>query len=142
MKSVKRKRDVIPGFRQLIKQLYFNEKGLIPAIIQDAKSKQALTLCYLNRKALEKCFQDGKVYVYRRSQGRLMLKGETSGHTQKIINISVDCDGKSLIFVIRQKVAACHAGYFSCYYRKISKEGKLKISQRRIFDPKAVYSKK
>jgi phosphoribosyl-AMP cyclohydrolase len=122
----------------LMKVLRFNEQGLIPAVIQDAASKQVLTLCYLNRDALEKSLAEGKVYVYRRSQQRLMLKGETSGHIQRIREVRVDCEGKSLVLLVRQRVAACHAGYFTCYFR-VMKRGRLATVGKRIFDPESVY---
>ena len=117
----------------------FNDQGLIPAVVQDVKTKQVLTLCYLNREALDKSLKEGKVYVFRRSQGRLMLKGETSGHIQLIKEIRVDCDGKSLVLLVSQKVAACHAGYFTCYFRRVSRTGKLQTIGRKVFDPKKVY---
>ena len=117
----------------------FNDQGLVPAVIQDVKSKQVLTLCYLNREALEKSLKEGKVYVFRRSLNRLMLKGETSGHIQLIKEIRVDCDGKSLVLLVSQKVAACHAGYFTCYFRRVSRTGKLQTIGRKVFDPKKVY---
>lgn len=120
--------------------LQFNDQGLIPAVIQDAASKRMLTLCYLNKDALLKSLKEGKVYVFRRSQNRLMLKGETSGHIQLIKKVEVDCEGKSLVFHVQQKVAACHTGYFSCYYRQRTKGGGLKVGERRRFDPKKVYT--
>lgn len=119
--------------------LRFNEQGLIPAIIQDAKSKQAITLCYVNRAALTKSLAEGKVYVFRRSQNRLMLKGETSGHVQLIKEVRVDCEGKSLLVLVRQRVAGCHAGYFSCYFRKLSRSGRVSPVGRKVFNPDKVY---
>ena len=119
-------------------ELHFNEKGLIPTIIQDTSGK-VLTLCYMNREAIKKTFETGKVYVFRRSQNRLMLKGETSGHIQLVKEVFVDCEENSLLLVVEQKVAACHAGYFSCYYRKITVEGEKRISEKQVFDPKKVY---
>lgn len=123
----------------LLKVLRFNGQGLIPAVIQDAASKRVLTLCYLNREALKKSLQEGKVYIFRRSQNRLMLKGETSGHIQRITRVYVDCEGKSLLFQVRQRVAGCHAGYFSCYFRRLGPRGMLTVSERRVFDPANVY---
>ena len=111
----------------------------MPAVIQDAKSRQVLTLCYLNRKALERSLKEGKVYVFRRSQRRVMLKGETSGHVQLIKEVRVDCEGKSLVLLVRQKVAACHAGYFTCYFRRVSRTGRLQTIGRKVFDPERVY---
>ena len=119
--------------------LRFNEQGLIPAVVQDAKSKQVLTLCYLNRAALTRSLREGRVYVFRRSQRRIMLKGETSGHIQLIKEVRVDCEGKSLVFLVRQHVAACHVGYFTCYFRRVEKNGKLTTVGRRVFDPDRVY---
>ena len=119
--------------------LQFNDQGLIPAVVQDVKTKQVLTLCYLNREALEKSLKEGKVYVFRRSLNRLMLKGETSGHIQVIKEVRVDCEGKSLVLLVSQKVAACHAGYFTCYFRRVSRTGKLQTVGRKVFDPKKVY---
>ena len=128
-----------PKFHAWLKVLQFNEQGLIPAVIQDVRSKRVLTLCYLTREALKKSLTEGKVYVFRRSQQRLMLKGETSGHIQIIRRVEVDCEGKSLLFQVQQTVAGCHTGYFSCYYRRLSKTGRLAVGERRIFDPRAVY---
>jgi len=125
--------------RAFWKSLHFNEQGLIPAVIQDERSRQVLTLCYLNRAALAKTLEDGKVYVFRRSQNRLMLKGEVSGHIQRVREIRLDCEGKSLVLVVRQHVAACHAGYVTCYFRRLTSGGKLATIGRRVFNPEKVY---
>ena len=119
--------------------LQFNDQGLIPAVVQDSKTRQVLTLCYLNRAALARSLKEGKVYVFRRSQKRLMLKGETSGHVQRIKEVRVDCEGKSLVLLVSQKVAACHTGYFTCYFRRVGKNGKLTTVGKRVFDPSKVY---
>ena len=126
--------------QSLLKVLRFNGHGLIPAVIQDAASKRVLTLCYLNRAALERTLKEGKVYVFRRSQRRIMLKGETSGHVQHLREVRVDCEGKSLVFLVRQRVAACHAGYFTCYFRRL-KGGRLVTVGRRVFNPAKVYGR-
>lgn len=117
----------------------FNEKGFIPAIIQDQKTKEVLTLCYMTREAVEKTLEEGVVYVFRRSKGRLMMKGETSGCIQKVKSLCVDCEGNSLLFKVAQKRAACHTGYFTCYFRKLGKSGSFKATGKRIFDPEKVY---
>ncbi len=135
-KLLRNKRTSGVQMRQAV--LQFNEQGLIPTVVQDAKTKQVLTLCYLNRAALERSLKEGKVYVFRRSQKRLMLKGETSGHVQHLREVRVDCEGKSLVFLVRQRVAACHAGYFTCYFRRLDR-GQLKTVGRRVFDPEKVY---
>ncbi len=124
---------------KILDKIKFDEKGLTPAIIQDAKSKEVLTLCYMNSEALEKTLQEGKIYVYRRSKGRLMMKGDTSGCTQAVKALYIDCEGNSLLFKVDQKKAACHEGYFTCYFRKLGKAGDFKAEGKRIFDPKKVY---
>ncbi len=124
---------------KIMEVVKFDERGLIPAIIQDDKSKEVLTLCYMNREALEKTFGEGKIYVFRRSKGKLMMKGETSGCIQKVKSVYIDCEGNSLLFKVEQVKAACHEGYFTCYFRKINKDGKTEIIGKRIFNPNEVY---
>ena len=123
----------------LLPLLRFDEHGLIPAVIQDAKTKQVLTLCYLNRDALSRSMREGKVYVFRRSLQRLMLKGETSGHIQRIRQVLVDCEGQSLVLLVQQHIAACHTGYFTCYFRRMKPNGSLMSIGRRVFNPAKVY---
>jgi len=125
--------------KQFIQKLKFNENELIPAVIQDYKTRKVLTLCYMNQEALKKTFEEGKVYLFRRSKNKLMLKGETSGHIQLVKEIFVDCEGNSLLLKVEQKVGACHAGYFTCYYRRVNKDGKLEITEKKIFEPGKVY---
>lgn len=125
--------------KKFIQSLKFNEKGLIPAIIQDYKSGKVLTLCYMNRQALEKTLEEGKVYLFRRSQNRLMMKGGTSGHIQIVKEVFIDCEDNSILLKIEQKVAACHAGYFTCYYRKAAKDGALETAEKKVFDPGKIY---
>jgi len=124
----------------LFETLNFNEKGLIPAIIFDEETREVLTLCYMNRAALEKTLETGKVHLFRRSRGRLMIKGETSGHVQIVREVRVDCAGNSLLIAVEQKVAACHVGYFSCYYRAWDAEKEdWRVVAEKVFDPDEVY---
>ena len=124
---------------KILEKIKFDEKGLIPAIIQDEVSGEVLTLCYMNKDALRKTLDEGKVYLFRRSKGKLMLKGETSGCIQNVRKVSIDCEGNSLLFEVEQVKAGCHEGYFSCYFRQIDKDGNVNITAERIFDPKQVY---
>lgn len=126
---------------KILEKIKFDDKGLIPAIIQDEISGEVLTLCYMNKAALEKTLKEGKVYVFRRSKGKLMLKGETSGCIQNVRKVFIDCEGNSMLFEVEQVKAACHEGYFTCYFREIDKEGNIIITSERIFDPKDVYKK-
>ncbi len=125
---------------QLLTNVKFDDKGLIPAVIVDVTDNRVLTLCFMNQDALEKTIETGKVHVFRRSKNRLMLKGETSGHTQSVEEVFFDCEGKSLVIKVRQKVAACHAGYMSCYYRKYNdKTDNIEIMEEKVFDPEKTY---
>ncbi len=124
----------------LLKKIKFNRQGLVPVIIQDARTAQILMLAYMNRRALNKTLESGKTYFWSRSRKKLWLKGETSGHTQSLRQIFLDCDGDTLLIKVRQKKAACHTGYYSCFYRKINpKTANLKVVGKKIFDPKKVY---
>lgn len=125
---------------ELISILKFDKYGLIPAVIVDADTNQVLTLCYMNEEALNKTIETGKIHVFRRSKGRLMLKGESSGHIQKIKEVFIDCEGNSLVFKVQQHVAACHAGYKSCYFRRYDIKGdKVEIVEEKVFEPEKVY---
>lgn len=125
---------------QLLTNVKFDDKGLMPAVIVDVTDNRVLTLCFMNQDALEKTIETGKVHVFRRSKNRLMLKGETSGHTQSVEEVFFDCEGKSLVIKVKQKVAACHAGYMSCYYRKYNdKTDNIEIIEEKVFDPEKTY---
>ncbi len=124
---------------KITEYLKFNDKVLIPAIIQDEKSKEVLTLCYLNNDALEKTISEGYVYVFRRSKNMLMKKGQTSGCVQSVKSICIDCEGNSILIKVDQKLAGCHEGYFTCYFRQVNKDGTITTLGERLFDPKKVY---
>ena len=118
----------------------FGADGLVPAIIQEAGSGDVLTLCYMNREALEKTVETGKVHLWRRSKGRLMMKGETSGHFQKVVEIGLDCEGNSLLVRVDQQGGACHRGYASCYFRWCTPgERGFEVRGKPVFDPGKVY---
>lgn len=121
-----------------IKRLTFNADGHVPAIVQD-ESGRVLTLCYMNKEAIEKTLEERFIYVYRRSLGKLMKKGETSGHIQEVKAVAVDCEGKSLLLRIKQHVAGCHKGYFSCYFDEYDFNGGFKTGEKKVFDPDKVY---
>ena len=125
---------------QLLEKINFNANGLVPAIIYDSADNRPLTLCYMNRDAVEATARTGKVHVFRRSKARLMIKGETSGHIQEVREIAIDCDGNSLAIKVDQHVAACHAGYRSCYYTKYDRAtDTFRVDEKKVFDPDSVY---
>jgi len=118
----------------------FDEKGLVTAVARDAETGQIVMLAYMNKEALQKTIETRTAHYYSRSRQKLWLKGESSGHTQKVQNIYIDCDGDAILIDIKQESAACHKGYFSCFYREITDlESDPKIIQERVFDPESVY---
>lgn len=122
----------------LSRQLTFKD-GLIPVVIVEADG-EVLTLCYMNQEGLRKTLQTGQVHVFRRSRGRVMLKGEISGHTQQVKEVRVDCEGNSLLMIVEQRVGACHRGYRSCYYRRyVPATDTLEVCEQRVFDPRQAY---
>lgn len=102
----------------IVEQLKYDEKGLIPAIAQDYKTDEVLMLAYMNAESLAKTLETGRAHYYSRSRQKLWLKGETSGHYQKVKSLSIDCDGDTILLKVEQTGAACHTGYRSCFYRK------------------------
>jgi len=104
----------------LLKKLDFKKgDGLIPVVVQDFESKKLLMLAYANEEALEKTLSTGYAYYWSRSRSKLWMKGETSGHTQKIKGIFVDCDYDALLYVVEQKGPACHTGKATCFHNKL-----------------------
>ena len=110
----------------ILNELKFDDKGLIPAITQDYKSDEVLMMAYMNEESLHKTIETGKAHYYSRSRQTLWLKGETSGHYQYVKSISIDCDNDTLLMKVDQVKAACHTGHRSCFFRKIEADG-LKI---------------
>jgi len=95
------------------------EGGLIPVITQDAKSDKVLMLAWINALAWEETIRTGWAHYWSRSRKKLWKKGESSGHTQRIIEIRIDCDADAVLYLVEQKGPACHEGYASCFYRSI-----------------------
>lgn len=124
-------------------KLKFDSSGLIPLIVQDVANGEVLVLAWMNREALEKTIETGKVHTYSRSRGRLALKGESSGHFQLVKEILTDCDRDVVLIKAEQIVAACHEGYRSCFFRKYEPGANdWKIIGTKAFDPDSVYHKK
>lgn len=98
-----------------IDDLTFDSKGLIPAIVQDAKTKEVLTLAYMNKESLQKSLETKETWFYSRSRQELWHKGETSGNTQKIIAMKYDCDKDALVVLVEPNGPACHTGTMSCF---------------------------
>lgn len=101
-------------------QLEFDDRGLIPAVVQDVASKEVLMVAYMNRESLEKTLQEKKACYFSRSRQKLWTKGETSGHFQHVKSIHYDCDADTLLLQVEQVGSACHTGNRSCFYRSMA----------------------
>lgn len=96
------------------------ENGLVPVVVQDCKSRKVLTLAYINKEALERTVEGGYAHYFRRSKGKVMKKGETSGNVQEVMDILVDCDYDALVFLVRQTGVACHLGEETCFHNRLA----------------------
>ena len=103
--------DFQPNFAKL--------NGLMPVVVQDAQSQEVLMLAYANQEALSLTQKTGLAHYYSRSRDQLWQKGESSGHTQKICEIRIDCDQDTLLYLVEQQGPACHTGRQNCFYRKL-----------------------
>ncbi|MDQ1000867.1 phosphoribosyl-ATP pyrophosphohydrolase/phosphoribosyl-AMP cyclohydrolase [Neobacillus niacini] len=93
----------------------FNEKGLVPAIVQDVETKEVLTLAYMNQESLTKTLETGETWFYSRSRQELWHKGATSGNTQSVVSVKYDCDQDAVLVLVEPKGPACHTGAVSCF---------------------------
>lgn len=103
-------------------EIKYNEKGLIPAIIQDSSNNEVLMMAYMNEESLNKTLASGYTWFYSRSRQQLWMKGESSGNTQKVEQILYDCDEDTLLIKVKPAGPACHTGNYSCFYRDLQGE--------------------
>lgn len=106
----------------MIKVDFKKGNGLLPVIVQEEKTKEVLMLAYMNEESLAMTMKSGKATYYSRSRKELWVKGETSGHYQKVKDIRIDCDCDTLLLLVEQTGAACHTGHHSCFYRNMEGE--------------------
>jgi phosphoribosyl-AMP cyclohydrolase len=109
--------------KTMLARVKFDERGLVPAVVQDAKNGEVLMLAYMNAASLELTLSTGLCHYWSRSRGQLWKKGETSGHLQHLKEIRYDCDADTLLLKIEQIGPACHTGQRSCFYRRLSESG-------------------
>ncbi len=127
----------------------FDADGLVTAVATDAKSGDVLMVAHMNAQALAKTIATREAWYYSRSRRALWKKGETSGHTQRVVEIRIDCDQDAVWIKVDQVGGACHTGRRSCFYRAVPlgtaenklRAAKLEIRDARVFDPKATYGK-
>jgi phosphoribosyl-AMP cyclohydrolase len=103
-----------------IDALRWDAQGLIPAIVQDARTQQVLTLAYMNAESLRRTLEIGETVFWSRSRSELWHKGETSGNVQKVRRITVDCDADALLILVDPAGPACHTGNITCFYRALA----------------------
>jgi phosphoribosyl-AMP cyclohydrolase len=123
----------------------FDASGLLTCVATDAVTGEVLMVAHMNDEALRKTIASGEVWYFSRSRKALWQKGETSGQTQRVVEMRLDCDQDAVWLRVEQKGAACHTGRRSCFYRKVSADGgdtRLSfVDADRLFDPNAVYRK-
>lgn len=119
----------------------YNADGLIPAIVQDAASKRVLMMAWMNESSIRMTLETGFMHYWSRSRQKYWLKGETSGHTQRVLRWFVDCDADTLLFDVEQKGGACHTGHESCFFQELDGNGSpIEVSDEKVFDPATIYS--
>jgi phosphoribosyl-AMP cyclohydrolase len=101
------------------REVKFNEAGLVPAIVQDHATGEVLMLAYMNPESLNKTLETGDTWFWSRSRQSLWHKGETSGNTQRVVSIAIDCDGDTLLVRVQPAGPACHTGARSCFFRPL-----------------------
>jgi phosphoribosyl-AMP cyclohydrolase len=129
----------------LVFQPKFDASGLVTCVATDAASGEVLMVAHMNEEALRKTIASGEAWYFSRSRNALWRKGETSGQTQRVLEIRTDCDQDAVWLRVEQQGAACHTGRRSCFYRRIEVDGDgarlTSVNAERLFDPKAVYGK-
>ena len=106
-----------------VEEISFDERGLVPVIAQDATTNAVLTLAYASREAVEKTLASGEAHYYSRSRGELWRKGASSGNTQRVVEVRLDCDGDALLYRVEPRGPACHTGEESCFFTTVSGDG-------------------
>ena len=126
---------------KIIKNLKFDDKGLIPAVVQDWKDNTVLMVAYMNKEAVKRTLKTKKATFWIRSRQSFWVKGESSGNIQKVKEFYYDCDGDCIVLKVQQiGGAACHTGHRSCFFTKVTSTGNTRIIGKKIFDPEKVYN--
>lgn len=122
----------------LLDTVAFDDDGLVTAIAQDAETDRVLMMAYMTADTLRETLETKQMVYWSRSRQERWRKGATSGHTQAVEDVRVDCDGDALLFRVHQDGGACHTGYKSCFYRR-AEDGTLVADGEKMFDPEVVY---
>ena len=127
---------------KFLSEIKFDEKGLVGAIVQNYQNNQILMFAFMNKQAIIKTIETGFAHYFSRSRNKLWKKGETSGQTQKIQEILLDCDGDCLILKIEQNGVACHSGTKSCFYKTLDENLSWQRNQQILISNEELYGKK
>ncbi|MBT2764520.1 bifunctional phosphoribosyl-AMP cyclohydrolase/phosphoribosyl-ATP diphosphatase HisIE [Paenibacillus sp. ISL-20] len=111
------------SLEQVSEHIRWDASGLVPAIVQDAQSKQVLMMAYMNRESLRLTLESGETWFWSRSREELWHKGATSGNVQTVVSMTYDCDGDTLLLLVDPKGPACHTGQTTCFYNEITVQG-------------------
>jgi phosphoribosyl-AMP cyclohydrolase len=128
-----------PSEIALFEAIRFNDSGLVPAIVQDGETRDVLMMAWMDESAIRNTLRSGQTHFYSRSRRASWHKGATSGHVQYVESIHVDCDGDTLLILVRQIGGACHEGYRSCFFRRWDEREGWRTIAVKSFDPAAVY---
>lgn len=120
--------------------IVFGDDGLVPAVVQDDETGDVLMVAFMNAEAWERTRETGLTHFWSRSRRKLWRKGETSGHEQRVLEIRINCERNTLLLRVAQRGAVCHAGYPTCFYRRLNADGSMSIIHDRWFDPADVYA--
>jgi len=121
-----------------IEQIKFDERGLVPVVVQDFNTRQVLTLAYMNAESLSRTVETNETWFYSRSRASLWHKGETSGHTQRVTDILVDCDSDALTILVEPRGPACHTGSQTCFHNELKEAAGSEGTADQVSDPGAV----
>jgi phosphoribosyl-AMP cyclohydrolase len=127
------------GVDQTIQDMKYDDQGLLTAVIVDATTKEVLMVAFMNAQALRETIRTGRTHFWSRSRRTQWMKGEESGHVQLVKAVYADCDKDCVVIEVDPRGPACHDGYRSCFYRRLSEAGEWETIAPRVFDPKQVY---
>lgn len=123
---------------EMLAAVVFDAAGLVPAIAQNAETGEILMMAWMDREALQRTIDSGNAWYYSRSRRKLWRKGETSGQTQAVVDVRIDCDGDTVLLLVHQKGVACHTGRPNCFFRA-PRDGKLVTLTHPVVDPSQLY---
>jgi phosphoribosyl-ATP pyrophosphohydrolase/phosphoribosyl-AMP cyclohydrolase len=125
---------------EILDAIKYDASGLVPVVVQDFQNGELLMVAYMNRESLKSTLETGKTHFWSRSRQKYWMKGESSGHTQQVKEVFIDCDADCILMKVEQIVAACHTGHRSCFYRMWNGRTFDEIGEK-LFDEKAIYKK-